>query len=429
MKHYGRTFVTAIMGDSATVRILFLCQYFPPEPGAPAARTHEHAREWARMGHAVTVVCGVPHYPEGVVPPEYRGRLVHEETVDGVRVLRCWLYAAPNAGVLRRSASFATFMLSALYAALFRAGPCDVVAATSPQLLCGLAGWLAAALRRRPFVFEVRDLWPQQIIDLGVITHPLLVGPLRALEMFLYRRACAVVTVAPAAAADLTARGISPGKVHVIPNGIDLDFFRPLPREGRIRREQGWGDDFVALYIGAHGLSQGLETVLDAAKLLADRPGIRFVFAGAGARREALRAGAEELGLENVTFLPAQPKAAMPEFYAAADACLVPLLKRGVFQTNIPSKMFEIMACARPMILGVEGQALALLTAAGAGVAVPPEDPKALADAVLALAASPERCLALGEAGRRHAEAHCSRLERAREYAALFGRFSPPRPQ
>lgn len=416
------------MGEAATLRILFLCQYFPPEPGAPAARTHEHAREWARLGHPVTVVCGVPHYPEGVVPPEYRGRLVHEETVDGVRVLRCWLYAAPNAGVLRRSLSFFTFMFTALYAALFRAGPCDVVGATSPQLLCGLAGWLAAALRRRPFVFEVRDLWPQQIIDLGVITHPWLVAPLRALEMFLYRRARAVVTVAPAAAADLAARGIPPGKVHVIPNGIDLDFFRPLPRRGRVREGQGWGDDFVALYIGAHGLSQGLETVLDAAKLLADRPGIRFVFAGAGARRGALRARAGELGLANVTFLPAQPKAVMPEYYAAADVCLVPLLKRGVFRTNIPSKMFEIMACARPMILGVEGQALALMEASGAGVAVPPEDPAALADAVIALAESPERCLALGEAGRRHAEAHCRRTDRAREYMALFEQFGPGTP-
>ncbi len=402
------------------MRILFLCQYFPPEPGAPAARVHEHAREWARLGHEVTVVCGLPHYPAGVVAPEYRGRLLAEERVDGVRVLRCWLYATPNRGVLRRSLSFATFLASATLAALFRGGRADVVCATSPQLLCGLAGWLAAALRRRPFVFEVRDLWPQQIVDLGVITHPLVIGPLRALEGFLYRRARAVVTVAPATTEELAGRGVPREKLHTIPNGIDLEFFRPGPRENAVRREHCGGADFVALYIGAHGLSQGLEVVVDAAERLCARRDIRFVLAGDGARRDAVAALAREKGLENITFLPAQPKALMPEFYAAADVCLVPLLRRGVFLTNIPSKMFEIMACARPMILGALGQARALMEEAGAGVAVPPEDGAALAGAVAALADDPDRRAALGAAGRRHAERCCNRSDRAAEYAEVL---------
>ncbi len=403
------------------MRILFICQYFPPEPGAPAARTHEHARAWARLGHQVTVVCGVPHYPEGVVPPEYRGRLLTREQVDGVAVLRCWMFAAKNRGVFLRSLSFLSFMLSSTVVAAFFAGPADVVAATSPQLLCGVSGWVAALRRRCPFVFEVRDLWPRQIVDLGVITSPLLIAPLRFLEKFLYRRAAAVVAVAPASRDALVADGVSADRAHCIPNGIEVDFFRPLPRMNTARERNGWGGEtFVVLYIGAHGLSQGLETVLDAAKRVADRPDIRFVFAGGGARREALMALAGEMGLGNVTFLTARPKAEMPEYYAAADVCLVPLLKREVFETNIPSKMFEIMACARPMILGAGGQAIALLEEAGAGVAVPPESPDALAEAILSLHGDPGACRAYGEAGRAYAERHCNRADRAKEYVALF---------
>ncbi len=402
------------------MRILFLCQYFPPEPGAPAARTHEHAREWVRRGHDVTVVCGLPHYPEGVVPPAYRGRLLFVEEVDGIRVLRCWLFATANRGAALRSLSFVTFLLTATLAALFRAGPCDVVAATSPQMLCGLAGWIVAALKRRPFVLEVRDLWPKQIVDLGVIANPILVRLLYRLERFLYCRARIIVTVAPAAAEDIIARGIPREKVRTIPNGVDLDFFKPDDRMNEVRERQDWGDRFVALYIGAHGLSQGLEVVIDAAERLKERKDILFAFVGAGARKAALMAMAREKGLQNVRFLPAVPKASMPGHYAAADLCLVPLLKRDVFLTNIPSKMFEIMACARPIVLGAKGQALQLLNASGGGVAVPPEDGKALAKAVADMADNPAVARRYGELGRNFAEAHFSRADHAREYLEVL---------
>ncbi len=402
------------------MRILFLCQYFPPEPGAPAARTHEHAREWVRLGHDVTVVCGLPHYPEGVVPPAYRGRLLFEEQMDGIRVLRCWLFATANRGAVLRSLSFVTFLFTATIAALFRAGPCDVVAATSPQMLCGLAGWIVAALKRRPFVLEVRDLWPKQIVDLGVITNPLLVRPLYRLERFLYRHAVAIVTVAPAAAEDIITRGVPREKVFTIPNGVDLDYFRPADRLNEVREANGWGGSFIALYIGAHGLSQGLEIVIDAAEQLRERKDILFAFVGAGARKTALIAMAREKGLQNVCFLPAVPKESMPGYYAAADLCLVPLLKREVFRTNIPSKMFEIMACARPIALCAEGQALQLLQESGGGVAVPPEDAAALAKTVTDLADDPAGTLRHGEAGRTFAESHFSRAERARKYLDVF---------
>jgi glycosyltransferase involved in cell wall biosynthesis len=402
------------------VRILFLCQYFPPEPGAPAARTHEHAREWVRRGHEVTVVCGLPHYPEGVVPPAYRGRLLFKEEVDGVRVLRCWLFAAANRGAALRSLSFVTFLFTAALTALFKAGRCDVVAATSPQMFCGLAGWVVAALKRRPFVLEVRDLWPKQIVDLGVITNPVMVWPLSQVERFLYRRAKTIVTVAPAAAEDIIARGIPRGKVRTIPNGVDLDFFKPADRMNGVREQHGWGDRFVALYIGAHGLSQGLEVMIGAAERLKEREDILFAFVGAGARKNALMDMAREKGLKNVAFLATVPKEQMPGYYAAADLCLVPLLKRDVFRTNIPSKMFEIMACARPIVLGAEGQALQLLNESGGGVAVPPEDGMALARAVADMADDPAAARRHGETGRKFAEANFSRTDRARKYLEVL---------
>ncbi len=404
------------------MNILFICQYFPPEPGAPAARTHEHAREWARLGHVVTVVCGVPNHPDGVIPPKYKRHFIYEEIEDGIRVLRCWFFAAPNAGRFRRSAAFVSFMAAALFWGAVKGGRCDVVLATSPQLLCGLAGWLTALIKRRPFVFEVRDLWPQQIVDLGVLRNPMIIGWLQRLEMLLYRKSQAIVAVAPAAAESIIGRGIASEKVHTITNAIDLEFFSLRPRMGAMRLRYGWGDRILAMYIGTHGMSQGLETVLEAARLLERRRDLHFVFIGSGAERQSLIDKAERMGLANVEFIPSQPRGDMPDFYAAADICLAPLKRRDVFRTNIPSKLFEIMACARPVILGAEGQAREVLEAAGAGVVVTPEDPQALAQAVEMLADNPAARSRFGEQGRRHVEKHYSRAQRARALLEILER-------
>lgn len=398
------------------MKILFLCQYFPPEMGAPAARTHEHARYWAKQGHEVTVVCGLPNHPNGIIPEEYRGTVLRRETIDGINVLRCWLYVTPNRGVLKRSLCFATFMLSAMYFAIFHAGKCDVVVATSPQLLCGLAGYIVALFKRRPFVLEVRDLWPRQIIDLGVVKNPLVIRLLTFIEMTLYRRAKGVVVVAPATRDEIVSRGIPGGKVYTITNGIDETFFVPQEGPAHLREVAEWKDRTVVMYIGTHGLSQGLATVLEAADLLRERSDIRFVLIGSGAERDVLMQRARHLGLNNIDFLPMQPKEKMPDCYASADICLVPLKRREVFLYNIPSKMFEIMACARPIVLGVEGQAKRLLAEAGAGVAVEPENAQALTEAIVSLAADPGLRRTYGEEGRAHVVAHYSRSRKAQDY-------------
>ncbi len=404
------------------MKILFLCQYFPPEPGAPAARTHEHAKEWVRNGHEVTVVCGIPNHPDGEVPLNYRHNFVYEEVLDDIRVLRCWFLVAANAGRVRRSVAFISFMLAALYWSVVKGGRADVVMATSPQLLCGLSGYGVALVKRALFVFEVRDLWPRQIIDLGVLRNPWLIALLRGVERFLYRKASVIITVAEAARRELVQSGVPPEKIHTITNAIALDVFTPQPRLGAMRYRYGWGERNLVMYIGTHGLSQGLETVLAAARELEEREDLHFVFVGSGAERESLINTAEKDGLKNVEFIPNQPRPDMPEFYAAADICLVPLKQREVFLTNIPSKMFEIMACARPIILGVEGQGREILEAAGAGVAVPPEDPHALAEAIRALADDPEARRRYGENGRRYVEKASNRAEKARELIDIVQR-------
>ncbi|NLN94204.1 MAG: glycosyltransferase family 4 protein [Candidatus Hydrogenedens sp.] len=397
------------------MKILFLCQYFPPEPGAPAARTHEHTREWVRQGHDVTVICGIPNHPDGEVPRAYKRDFIYEEIHDDVQVLRVWFYVTPNRGKIRRSISFLSFMFASLFWGIFRGGRADVVVATSPQLLCGAAGYLLSRIKRCPFVFEVRDLWPDQIVDLGVIRNQRIITWLRKLESFLYEKAAAIVTVAEAVRQKLIERGLPPGKVHTITNAIALDIFAPRDRIGTMRHRYGWSENFLVMYIGTHGMSQGLETVIAAAEKLQDVEGLRFVFVGAGAERENLMALAGEKGLENVEFIPAQPRAETPDFYAAADLCLVPLKKKEVFLTNIPSKMFEIMACARPILLGAEGQARELLEAANAGVAYAPEDADALVEAVRVFHNDPDQGRLFGENGRRYVEQHCNRALKAQE--------------
>jgi len=401
------------------LRILFLCQYFPPEMGAPSARTFEHARHWVRAGHDVTVVCGLPNHPDGVVPPKYRRTLLYRENIEGINVLRCWLFTTPNRGAIRRSISFITFMFSSIFFGGFFSGRCDVVIATSPQMLCGLGGYIVSRMKRRPFVLEVRDLWPKQIIELGAVRNRALVSFLSWLEMFLYRRAQAIVTVAKATEGEIASRGVPAEKIYTVTNGIEEDFFTVGDRSTALRQAQGWGDKFIAMYVGTFGLSQGLGTLLETAHLLRERDDIHFVLAGTGAEHDRLLKHAAELALENVTFLPMQPKENMPEFYATADICLVPLKNLEVFLYNIPSKMFEIMACARPMILGARGQARALLDEAQAGLPVEPENPESFAAAITMLA----DCSALRERLARNGHTYVTAHHTRRRKALNFLRF------
>ena len=402
------------------MKILLLTQYFPPEFGAAAARNSEHAHFWARMGHEVEVCTGFPNYPTGVIPDEYRGKWYTREEHDGYAVTRSWIYATPNRSVLKRALASLSFLVSALICGIFLCRRPDIIIASSGPFFVGPLGYLLSVFKRAPLVFEVRDILPQQAVDVGMIRNPFLIWFLQAIEEFLYRRARRVVTVAQASMDAIVTRGLPAGKFAVIENGIREDLFAPGPKDNAIREEFGWQGKFIAMYVGAHGVSQGLYTLLEAAEQLRDRDDVRLVFIGDGADKPGMMAWAHERDLSNVEFLPLQPKERMPELYAAADACFVPLRKGGYFTINIPSKIFEIMACARPIILGATGQALRIVEAAGSAIPVTPEDASAYADAVLRLHDDPGLCRQLGEKGRAYVLDHFTRRQKAEQYIRVL---------
>ncbi|WP_437525870.1 glycosyltransferase family 4 protein [Sorangium sp. So ce726] len=405
------------------MRILYVTPYFPPEPGAPAARVSELARAWQRAGHNVTVLTGMPNHPTGVIPPEYRGRIRVEEDFHGVRVLRTWVYAAANRGKVRRSLAYGSFALSALTLAQRDLPRADVLIATSPQFLTAVAGYGLSRLRGLPFVFEVRDLWPESIVAVGALPegHAVVRG-LTLVEEHLYRAADEIVVVTRSFRERLMERGVPADKIEVIPNGVDLGRFKPSSRDTPLRAELGFGDRVVVAYVGTHGMAHGLTAVLDVAHGLRARDDIRFLFVGEGAERANLETRARELGLSNVTFLGVRPRDAMTEVYATADICLVPLRKTELFQTVIPSKIFEILAMERPIVISVDGEARSIVEEAQAGLFAPPEDVAAMTQGILALAADPEKRRRMGKAGREHVIRSFDRDTLAHDYTEILER-------
>jgi glycosyltransferase involved in cell wall biosynthesis len=382
------------------MRILFLSHYFPPEVNAPANRTHEHCREWVRAGHEVHVVTCFPSHPAGVVYPGYRRRWHQEEEVDGIRVHRVWTYLAPNRGTVRRALNYLSFVPTAVWRAL-RLGSFDIIVATSPQFFCAVAGWLAATFKRTPWVFELRDLWPESITAVGAMKPSLPVRILEKLELAMYRHAAGVVAVTRSFVDNLEGRGISRQKMDFIPNGVDPSVWASLDREAVRQRLELDPDDFLVSYIGTVGMAHGVGTVLDAAeRARAEAPHVRFLVAGDGAQRPDLQRNAVERGLDNVLFTGQVPRDEVPGLMAASDALLVLLKKSPLFLTVLPSKMFEAMAAARPIILGVEGEAREVLDRSEGGIGITPESVDGLLAAISRLDADRSEGHAMGEAGR-----------------------------
>jgi glycosyltransferase involved in cell wall biosynthesis len=408
------------------MRILFLTHYFPPEVNAPAVRTFEHCREWARAGHEVHVVTCVPSHPRGVAFPGYR-RVWHlESSEDGIHVHRVWTYLAPNKGFFRRTLNYLSYVPPAVWRAA-RLGRFDVVIGTSPQFFCAAAAWLAARVRRSPWVFEVRDLWPESIPVVGGMRPSPLIRALERLELRLYASAAGVVCVTRAFIERLAARGVPRAKLWYVPNGIAPEFWDGSSRE-RARARLGLsGRDVAVVYAGTLGMAHGLESVLDAAAgLRAPRPEIRFVLAGDGAEADRLKASASARGLSNVSFAGQLPRDRMPALLAAADVVLVTLKPSELFETVLPSKLLEAMAARRPVVLAVGGEARQVLERAGAGIAVEPGSPAGLTAALLRLAGDPALRRAMGASGRRFVETEFNRREWAKRYAEILDAIAHP---
>jgi glycosyltransferase involved in cell wall biosynthesis len=403
-------------------RILIVTHYFPPEAGAPQARLSALAATWASGGDSVTVLTGMPNYPNGVLPAEYRHAFRRREQLDGYRVVRTWLYATPNEGVIPKTLSHLSFMISSVLLGGRACGRADTVLVSSPTFFSIGSAWLLARLKRASLVVEVRDLWPAIFVELGVMTSRRIIGVLERLELAAYGAADQVVVVSDGFRANLMARGVPADKVHTIRNGVTPQRFRSVltesaRQEARERLGAQPGDCLV-LYAGTHGRSQALPRVADAAALLGSEP-IRFAFVGEGADKAKLKERVSELGLDNVTLAPAVPPGEVPDLLAAADVCLVSLRDVPLFAKTIPSKMFEYLAAGKAVVGAVTGEAAQILREAGA-VVVPPEDADALADAVGALAADPARRSAMGQQGRAYVKRFFDRAELAREYRKIL---------
>lgn len=338
------------------MHILFLSDNFPPEVNAPASRTFEHCRVWLREGHRVTVITCAPNFPAGRVFPGYRNRLWQREIIDGIEVIRVWSYIAANEGFVRRTLDYLSFMLAAFIAALF-VRRVDVIVGTSPQFFTVCAAWAASFAKRRPWVFELRDLWPESIRAVGAMRSARLLAALERLELFLYRRADMIVAVTESFRENLIARGVDGGRIRVITNGVDMTRFRPVAKDPALLAELGLEGRFVAGYIGTMGAAHGLETMLQAAALLRARPGgeeIHFLMLGGGAERRRLEAMRAEMALGNVTFLDFVPKEAVARYWSILDTGIVHLRPDPLFRTVIPSKLFECMGMGIPVLHGVE---------------------------------------------------------------------------
>jgi len=410
------------------VKILYVSQYFPPEMGAPAARAAELSRHWARMGHDVTVLTGFPNHPTGVVPEGWRSRLrglVYKEKIDGVRVVRTWLWPLPNRKADERIRNYASFCFSSAISGLNLARP-DVVVGTSPQLLVALSGWWLAWWKRVPFVFEVRDLWPESLAAVGAGGEgSALHRTLGAIAGFLYRRASQIVVVTPAFKDHLIRHWhVAEARVSIVENGVETDLFRPDPAATTVRAELHLQNRFLICYIGTMGMAHGLETLIAAAeRLQAALPAAAFLFIGEGAEKQRLLDRAAARGLTNIQFLGQQPRERIPAYISSADTCLVMLKKTDLFKTVIPTKLLEYMACERPVIVAVDGQARQIVEEAGAGVFVEPENPDALVQAILNLAADPELRHRMGVSGRQYIVKRLSREQTAQTYLMVLDKL------
>ncbi len=401
--------------------------------GAPAARTSELSRLWVSAGHEVTVLTGFPNHPTGVVPHQYRQqirRLVTREKVDGVDLVRTWLLPLPNRRAHERMLNYSSFCLSSAMTGSFLQKP-DVVIGSSPQLLVGLAAWWIAKCKGVPFIFEVRDLWPESLVAVGA-GNPgsILHHTLARVAGFLYQNCDHVVVVTPAFKSYLARHwGVPLSRISVVENGVDTRLFSPATAEPSLRKQFGGEGKFVVSYIGTLGMAHGLETFLEAARLLQHRaPESLFLLVGEGSEKQRLISLAHSQNLTNLRFVDQQPHERIPAYLGASDACLVMLKKAELFKTVLPTKLLEFMSCARPVVLAVDGEARRIMDEAGAGIFVEPQNAAVLAEAILHLAASPALCDELGRNGRNYVVRHFSRRQTALRYLDVLTALLQPQP-
>lgn len=355
------------------MRILFLTDNFPPEVNAPASRTYEHCKEWVKKGCDVTVITCVPNFPKGVVFEGYRNKLWQKEVVDGIKVIRVWSYIVPNIGFLKRTLDYISYSITSFMAGLFV--KTDVIVATSPQFFTALSGRVLSKWKRKPWIMEVRDLWPESIKAVGALNDSLFIRYFEWQEKRCYRSANKIVVVTDTFKHEIAKKGISLDKIHVIKNGVNKELFKPTPKDIQLLKELGLENKFIVGYIGTHGMAHKLDFILDCAKTLDNKDNnFHFLLVGDGAKKDELQAYNQQLGCNNVTMLDSVSKSEVARYISILDICLINLRKSPLFTTVIPSKIFENAGMGIPILLGVEGEAKDIIESYDAGMAYEPEN-------------------------------------------------------
>ena len=361
------------------MKLLFLSDNFPPESNAPASRTYEHCKEWVKEGVEVTVITCNPNFPHGRVYDGYKNKLYQTEIIDGIKIIRVWSYMTENKGAMKRILDYVSYAIGAFIAGLFV--KTDLIIATSPQLFTALGGCALAKVRRKPWIFELRDLWPEGIKDTGAIKNKKILDFLVKMEFCLYRKSDFVITVTKGLKENLVSRGIEASNIDTVTNGANLELFQPVDKNKKILHSLGLENKFIFGYIGTHGLAHGLEFIIESIKEIKDER-VHFLFIGTGAKKAAVVALAEKLQLDNVTFLDPVPKSEVTDYISVIDVALIPLTKTDIHASLIPSKIFESASMLKPILLGVEGEAKDIVKRHNAGLVFEPENKKEFLEGV-----------------------------------------------
>lgn len=400
------------------MKILVLHQNFlgKDEPGG--SRFNQFVKYWADMGHEITVIAGTVNQKTGKKKDEYKGKLVYKENYsDRITVLRTYVPESYSKSFIGRFWGYIAFTLSSLWAILFHVKKHDVIIVTSPPLFVGITGVIAKYFKKIPLVFEVRDLWPESAIDTGVVTNKIIIKTAFFIEKISYKNADKINVLTPAFKKVLIEKkGINSNKIIYIPNGADLDIFQPGPRDNWVREKYNLQDKFVVTYLGAHGVANHLDSLLDVAKEFSDEENIMIVLIGDGMKKAELKKRAESENIKNILFVDSQPKHIIPDFCNASDICTAVLKKIDTFKTVYPNKVFDYMSCAKPILLGIDGVARELVEESGSGYYVDPEDAKEFADNIRKLQKDENLRIELGKNGYTFVQEHFSRKVLADKY-------------
>ncbi len=394
------------------MRILYICQYFPPEAGATQIRAFEMARNFVRQGHKVTMISEIPNHPSGIIPPNYRRKLYERVELEGIEVIRVWVKASPVKNFLNRMIFYLSFMLNAILAGIFLArNKYDLIYASSPPLFVGFAAIVLSNFKSTPLVFEVRDLWPESAVQLGEISSKRAVSLATRLEEACYTRAKRIIVVNQGIKERLIERGIPPKKLALITNGANIDHFQDQPAQRLyLRKELHLENKFIISYTGNLGLAYNFDIVFKVAKILRDDSTYHFLIIGDGPKKADIATLLSDNAAHNLTLLPEQSYDAIPGYYSASDVIIIPMKRNKYSEVTVPVKIFDALACQRPVLLcNVEGEASHIISEAEAGLVIPPEDVEHLVTAVCRLQDSPDLCEQMGINGRTYTVENFSR--------------------